>query len=412
MPGGAPPPPPGVYGGVPQPPQQMIQQPQQQQQQQTQQKHDIFVGNLAFTTTEEQLHQAFSEIGRVLKVRMVTDSETGKPRGFAFIEFEDPQAALSAIRNMNEYELNGRRIRVNFSNSSHLEALAGKLGMDLTQNQSRMGIPAPSSGSGGGGTGGSGGKAGGGSGGGTQAVADALKVMTKREMYDVIAKFKEMADRDPDEARRLLSGHPQLPEAVLHLMSKLDMIKTPVNTEGSYEAATVGTTAPPPPPQTTLAVPPPPAAIQQPPTTTTITPAVAAAVPADPRARPADPRARPADPRQAAAPQDPRTAADPRLAAAAAPPMMQQPPPPTMQQQQPPPPLHAGVPPPGVPPQQPPPQYQQPPPQQPPPANVANIDPMLVQQVMSLTNEQIAQLPPDKQQSILQLRQQITGGAM
>src|SRR6056300_1750428 len=96
------------------------------------QKHDIFVGNLAFNTTEEQLYQAFSELGRIIKVRMVTDQETGKPRGFAFIEFEDPQAALSAIRNMNEYEINGRKIRVNFSNSSHLETLAGQMGMDLS----------------------------------------------------------------------------------------------------------------------------------------------------------------------------------------------------------------------------------------------------------------------------------------
>ena len=88
-------------------------------QQGQQQKHDVFVGNLAFSTTEEQLYQAFSEIGRIVKVRMVSDLETGKPRGFAFIEFEDPQAALSAIRNMNEFEINGRRIRVNFSNSSH-----------------------------------------------------------------------------------------------------------------------------------------------------------------------------------------------------------------------------------------------------------------------------------------------------
>mmetsp|Transcript_3173 Transcript_3173/g.6525 ORF Transcript_3173/g.6525 Transcript_3173/m.6525 type:complete len:160 (-) Transcript_3173:890-1369(-) len=103
-----------------------------QQHQQQQQKHDVFVGNLAFSTTEEQLYTAFSEIGRIVKVRMVSDLETGKPRGFAFIEFEDPQAALSAIRNMNEYEINGRKIRVNFSNSSHLETLAGQLGMDLS----------------------------------------------------------------------------------------------------------------------------------------------------------------------------------------------------------------------------------------------------------------------------------------
>ena len=301
---------------------------------QQQQKHDIFVGNLAFSTTEEQLHQAFSEIGRVIKVRMVHDLETGKPRGFAFIEFEDPQAALSAIRNMNDYELNGRRIRVNFSNSSHLEALAGNLGMDLSgttsQQQSRTDVSS-----------------------GTEAVADALKGFSKSEMYDVVAKLKEIADRDPDEARRLLSGHPQLPEAMLHLMSKLDMIQTPILV-----------TAPP-----TVMVPP---------------------------ARVADPRQRPADPRAAVVPPPP----PPPAATAAAPvvmdprqrmdPRQQQ-----QQQQQ----------------QQRPPQYAVPPP--PPPQQqsvVANLDPALVQQVMSLTMEQIAQLPPDKQQTILLLRQQITGG--
>ena len=86
---------------------------------------------MAFATTEEQLATIFSEIGKLVKIRMVTDQETGKPRGFAFVEYEEPQAALSAIRNLNGYELNGRQIRVNFSNSSHLETLAEKLGMDM-----------------------------------------------------------------------------------------------------------------------------------------------------------------------------------------------------------------------------------------------------------------------------------------
>ena len=202
-----------------------------QQQQQQQQKHDIFVGNLAFSTTEEQLHQAFSEIGRVIKVRLVTDMETGKPRGFAFIEFEDPQAALSAIRNMNDYELNGRRIRVNFSNSSHLEALAGKLGMDLSQQTQRQ--PSSSSSN----------QA---SGAGTNAIADALKGMSKGEMYDVVAKFKEVADRDPDDARRILSGHPQLPEAMLFLMSKLDMVQTSIPTDGGGSVLNPAASLPPP----------------------------------------------------------------------------------------------------------------------------------------------------------------------
>ena len=316
------------------------------QQQQSGQKHDIFVGNLAFNTTEEQLHQAFSEIGRVIKVRLVTDIETGKPRGFAFIEFEDPQAALSAIRNMNDYELNGRRLRVNFSNSSHLEALAGKLGMDLpNQNQRKTTQTNTKQAST-----------------GTDAVAASLKGLSKGEMYDIVAKFKEIAEGEPDEARRILSGHPQLPEAMLYLMSKLDMVQTSVTTDG-------GTTG--------LAPPPLPGALPMPPTGRA----------ADPRARASDPRAAaaPVDPRAAAVPPplraDPRARVDPRAARSVppAPPMPPQPP-----------------------------QYGVPPPP-PPSAGVANLDPALVQQVMSLTPQQISQLPPNKQQSILALRQQISG---
>eukprot|EP00979_Chaetoceros_neogracilis_P014518 scaffold4680_cov163-Chaetoceros_neogracile.AAC.6 len=195
-----------------------------------QQKHDIFVGNLAFATTEEQIQQVFTEIGRIVKVRMVSDLETGKPRGFAFVEFEDPQAALSAIRNMNDYELNGRRLRVNFSNSSHLETLAGQLGMDMSKKDGNVNIVPNMGGSSVPST------AGGGAAVpmqhadiGTQAVANALRNMSKGEMYDVVAKLKQIADSDPDEARKIISGHPQLPEALLFLMSQLDMIKSPLS---------------------------------------------------------------------------------------------------------------------------------------------------------------------------------------
>lgn len=329
--------------------------------QQQGQKHDIFVGNLAFTTTEDQLHQIFSEIGRVIRVRMVSDLDSGKPRGFAFVEFEDPQAALGAIRNLNDYELNGRRLRVNFSNSSHLETLAGQLGMDMSKKDANINI-APISNVPGTGTGDAVTSSANATdktvtlpaGSGTQEVANALKTMSKGEMYDVIAKLKQIADDDPDEARKIISGHPQLPEALLYLMSQLDMVKTPyTNVMG----------APP-------VVPGP--MMSGVPTMPTI-PSVLTPV-MDPR----DPRAR-----FAAAPSDPRA----RMAVSAPPP--------------PPPPVNVFAPPPSH-------------PLPPPLMGVAGLDPNLVQQVMSLTPAQIAQLPPDKQASILALRQQITsamGGA-
>lgn len=262
---------------------------------------------------------------------MVSDMETGKPRGFAFVEFEDPQAALSAIRNMNDYDLNGRKLRVNFSNSSHLETLAGQLGMDMTKKDANVNIApnlgsAPSTGA----TGVDSTQSGGADV-GTQAVAAALKGMSKGEMYDVVSKLKEIADKDPEEARKIISGHPQLPEALLFLMSQLDMIKSPLpNSAGA------------PPPAMPIPVPQP--AVPPPPT--------ARSDPRDPRARqdPRDPRSRGADPRAH---------------------------------------MHSA-----------------PPPQQP-TGSIAGLDPTLVNQVMGLTPAQIQQLPVEKQQSILALRQQI-----
>ncbi len=74
---------------------------------------NIFVGNLSFSTTQDDLHQAFANFGNVERVNIVTDRDTGQARGFAFVEMSDRSAAEAAIASLNGRDLNGRTINVN-----------------------------------------------------------------------------------------------------------------------------------------------------------------------------------------------------------------------------------------------------------------------------------------------------------
>lgn len=74
---------------------------------------NIFVGNLSYQTTQDDLHAAFAQYGGVERVNIVTDRDTGQPRGFAFVEMSDSQAAQAAITHLNGSELNGRALNVN-----------------------------------------------------------------------------------------------------------------------------------------------------------------------------------------------------------------------------------------------------------------------------------------------------------
>ena len=71
------------------------------------------MGNLSFDVTREELIEAFSAAGRVVDAKVPTDRETGRPRGFAFVEFESDEAALRSIEQLNGRDLKGRPLRVN-----------------------------------------------------------------------------------------------------------------------------------------------------------------------------------------------------------------------------------------------------------------------------------------------------------
>jgi cold-inducible RNA-binding protein len=74
---------------------------------------NIFVGNLSYQTTQEDLQQAFSQYGGVERVNIVTDRDSGQPRGFAFVEMTERRDAETAIAQLNGAEMNGRALNVN-----------------------------------------------------------------------------------------------------------------------------------------------------------------------------------------------------------------------------------------------------------------------------------------------------------
>lgn len=73
----------------------------------------VFVGNLSYDVTREELVEAFGAAGRVVDAKVPTDRETGRPRGFAFVEFESEEAAHKSIELLNGKDLKGRPLRVN-----------------------------------------------------------------------------------------------------------------------------------------------------------------------------------------------------------------------------------------------------------------------------------------------------------
>ena len=73
----------------------------------------IYIGNLSFSSTEDDLKDAFGRHGAVESVAIITDRETGRPRGFAFVEMEEASAASDAIRALDGSDLGGRNIKVN-----------------------------------------------------------------------------------------------------------------------------------------------------------------------------------------------------------------------------------------------------------------------------------------------------------
>lgn len=99
----------------------------------------LFVGNLSYHATEAELRELFSAVGPLSYVHLPMDRESGRPRGFAFVEFAEPAQADEAIRRFNQQPFQGRPLAVN-------EARAQERGPDVKRNPSARPSLAPTDG--------------------------------------------------------------------------------------------------------------------------------------------------------------------------------------------------------------------------------------------------------------------------
>ena len=74
---------------------------------------NIYIGNMSYETTEENLRQAFEGYGEVTTVNIIMDRDSGRPKGFAFVEMSGKEEAMAAISGLNGKEMNGRELNVN-----------------------------------------------------------------------------------------------------------------------------------------------------------------------------------------------------------------------------------------------------------------------------------------------------------
>jgi hypothetical protein len=117
---------------------------------------DIYVGNLPYTATEEDVTGLFAEYGPVERVKIITDRDTGRSKGFAFVTLGDPAQLNAAIEALNGFDYQGRALRVNASEPKEKKPFSGGGGGGYGGGGGR---------SGGGGYGGGGDRRGGGGGG-------------------------------------------------------------------------------------------------------------------------------------------------------------------------------------------------------------------------------------------------------
>ena len=216
--------------------------------------------------SEEQICEIFGRAGQVVNFRLVYDKETGRPKGFGFLEYTDVDAAAAAVRNLNEFELNGRTLRVDYSNDNDKGNRAGGAGdfdgggrppppahfnMNMTGQtngaapdvlpplpsgvQLPAGLSAP------------------------DAISQTLSQIDPAQLLDILSQMKTLTQQEPARATALLQQAPQLGYAIFQSLLLMRLVSTDVLHSLIQQSAQAPAPAAPPsqPPQMPYGHPPP-----------------------------------------------------------------------------------------------------------------------------------------------------------
>ncbi|XP_026818377.1 cleavage stimulation factor subunit 2-like [Rhopalosiphum maidis] len=156
----------------------------------------VFVGNIPYEATEEKLKDIFNEVGPVISFKLVYDRETGKPKGYGFCEYKDQETALSAMRNLNGYEIGGRTLRVDnaCTEKSRLEMQSLMMGMPTSESNYGDAVNAEKA---------------------PEIINNVVSTLPPEQLFELMKQMKECIQNNPVEARNMLLQNPQLGYALL-----------------------------------------------------------------------------------------------------------------------------------------------------------------------------------------------------
>jgi RNA recognition motif-containing protein len=96
----------------------------------------LYVGNLAYSTTQEQIRELFAQAGEIAEVTLITDRDTGRPKGFGFVEMATEEGAQEAIKRFNGYSLDNRALNVSEARPREERSGGGGFGGGRRDNRS------------------------------------------------------------------------------------------------------------------------------------------------------------------------------------------------------------------------------------------------------------------------------------